>query len=460
MQSLALGPVSSEFDGAELGDDRLGKRLICIAQALESDPAGGFPRAMKSEAELEGLYRFINNGRFSEDDILAPHFERTFARAREANEVLAIHDSSYFQSAKKGPRQQAGIKSVVGARGFIAHVALLATADGKPLGLGHLETLVRTGRKMREPKTSQPEEKMTARWLRSAAAIDEQVSATHLIDAEGDFFGLLHALQGAAASFVIRAGHLQRIVQSNGVRGSLEAVAARLKPRIFRTIQLSERRYIERLRGPHSRRKHPQRDAREARVGISATSVEIPPSASAGSKMALSVNVLRVWELKPPARQPPIEWILLTSEDIETPEALQRIVDLYRKRWLIEEFFKALKTGCSLEKRQVESFTALRKVLALLAPIAYRLLLLRALHRQSANAPPSAGFDEIDLNLIVRAQGQTTEPPRTLDEAYLLLARLGGHIRNNGPPGWMTLAAGYETLLILRLGWLLGRESD
>lgn len=459
MQSLAMGPVSTEFDGADLGDDRLGRRLICIARALESDPAGGFPRAMKSEAELEGLYRFINNGRFSADDILTPHFEQTFARARGEDEVLAIHDSSYFQSAKKGPRQQVGMQSVVGARGFIAHVTLLATVHGKPLGLGHLETLVRTGRKMRKPKTRQPEEKMTARWLRSAAAIDEQISATHVVDAEGDFFGLLHALQLAAKRFVIRAGHLQRTVESNGARGSLEDVTARLKPRVFRTIQLGERRYIERLRGPHSRSKHPQRDAREARVGISAVRIELPPPASAKSKSALSVNVVRVWEPKPPVGQSPVEWVLLTSEDIETPEALQRVVDLYRKRWLIEDFFKALKTGCSLEKRQVESFAALRKVLALLAPIAYRLLLLRALHRQSAHAPPAAGFDEIDLNLIVRAQRQTTEPPKTLEEAYLLLARLGGHIRNNGPPGWMTLAAGYETLLILRLGWLAGRES-
>ena len=172
------------------------------------------------------------------------------------------------------------------------------------------------------------------------------------------------------------------------------------------------------------------------------------------------MNVVRVWERKPPAGQDPIEWVLLTNEDVGTPAALERVVDLYRKRWLIEEYFKALKTGCSLEKRQVESFAALKKVLALLAPIACRLLLLRALHRQSADAPPSAGFDEVDLTLIVQAQRQPTPWPKTLEEAYLLLARLGGHIRNNGPPGWMTLAAGYETLLILRIGWFIARQSS
>jgi len=455
MQALGLGPVGDEFDGAELGVDRLGSRLLRIAQALESDPAGGFPKAMRSDAALEGLYRFINNERFSADDIVAPHLERTFERAREAGDVLAIHDSSYFQSAKQAPRRQAGIKSIVGARGFIAHVALVTTLEGMPLGLGHLETLVRTGSKMRKPKRG--EQKVTARWLRSMAAVSTHVRATHVIDAEGDFFELLKAMQQAEARFVVRAGNLRRVVECDGVRGNLETIIAGLKPSVFREIELSERRYVERLRGPNSRTRHPQRAGRIARVAISGARLALPP-ASRG-KAELSVNVVRVWEPDPPRGQPAVEWVLLTSEAIVSADALQRVVDTYRRRWLIEEYFKALKTGCSLEKRQVGSFDALRKVLALLAPIAYRLLRLRALHRQAADAPASVGFNDVDLELIARAQRPPTSRPKTLEQAYLLLARLGGHIKNNGPPGWLTLGAGYETLLILRIGWFLGRES-
>jgi len=456
MQALGVGPVGDEFDGAELGDDRLGSRLLRIAQALESDPAGGFPRAMRSDAALEGLYRFINNGRFSADDIVAPHLERTFERAREAADVLAIHDSSYFQSAKQAPRRQAGIKSIVGARGFIAHVALVTTLEGMPLGLGHLETLVRTGSKMRKPKRG--EQKVTARWLRSMEAVSAQVRATHVIDAEGDFFELLQAVQEAGARFVIRAGNLRRVVECEGVRGNLETVIAGLRPHVFREIELSERRYVERLRGPNSRTRHPQRQGRTARVAVAGARLTLPAPAGRG-KSELLVNVVRVWEPDPPRGQPAVEWVLLTSEKIDAAAQLQRVVDVYRKRWIIEEYFKALKTGCSLEKRQVGSFDALRKVLALLAPIAYRLLRLRALHRQAADAPASVGFNDVDLKLIASAQRPPSSPPKTLEQAYLLLARLGGHIKNNGPPGWLTLAAGYETLLILRIGWFLGRES-
>jgi IS4 transposase len=50
--------------------------------------------------------------------------------------------------------------------------------------------------------------------------------------------------------------------------------------------------------------------------------------------------------------------MLYTSEPIDTAEQLLTIVDQYRSRWVIEEFFKALKTGCAFEKRQLESYRA------------------------------------------------------------------------------------------------------
>ena len=60
---------------------------------------------------------------------------------------------------------------------------------------------------------------------------------------------------------------------------------------------------------------------------------------------------------------------MLTTEETATASALERIVEIYRRRWTIEEYFKALKTGCSLEKRQVESYDAPREILALFVPI-------------------------------------------------------------------------------------------
>ena len=85
-----------------------------------------------------------------------------------------------------------------------------------------------------------------------------------------------------------------------------------------------------------------------------------------------------------------MEWQLVTSEPIGTQEQVLRVVDWYRGRWLIEEFFKALKTGCAYEKRQLESFATLQIALALLAPVAWQLLLLRQLARAAPDARPQS----------------------------------------------------------------------
>ncbi|MFT5992630.1 MAG: IS4 transposase, partial [Bradymonadia bacterium] len=68
-----------------------------------------------------------------------------------------------------------------------------------------------------------------------------------------------------------------------------------------------------------------------------------------------------------------LDWVLVTTEPIETAEYVLRIVDFYRVRWQIEEFFETIKTGCSFEKRQSVSAGALLNVLALTLPIAWQL---------------------------------------------------------------------------------------
>jgi hypothetical protein len=153
--------------------------------------------------------------------------------------------------------------------------------------------------------------------------------------------------------------------------------------------------------------------------------------------------------------------VSLTSEPIGTAADLERIVDHYRARWTIEDYFKALKSGCSLERRQVESYDALCKVLAILAPIAWRLLHLRGLARQAPNGRATRAFSSIDLQLLSRAAAtRGCPPPKNIRDAFALLARLGGHLKSNGPPGWHTLGRGYEQLLLLRVGWQLAIESQ
>lgn len=135
------------------------------------------------------------------------------------------------------------------------------------------------------------------------------------------------------------------------------------------------------------------------------------------------------------------------------PSDIERTVDWYRQRWVIEESFKALKTRCALEMRQLESYSALVKVTAILTPIAYRLLLLRGMERRHPEERPTCFFSPTERELMLMDDANRSAPrPKTLSEAMRLLARMGGHLKSNGPPGWLTLGRGYQHLLTLLTG--------
>src|SRR5207302_2873601 len=137
-------------------------------------------------------------------------------------------------------------------------------------------------------------------------------------------------------------------------------------------------------------------------------------------------NVVRVWEPAPPTGEAAIEWVLITTESIATTTDLLRIVDAYRARWTIEEFFKALKTGCSFETRQLSDYEGLINALAVFAPNACHLLLLRSESRRTPDAPARLVIDDDQLD-VLRAFGRYKLPPSpTARDVFLAIAALGG----------------------------------
>ena len=468
MSTAKLTAIEKEFDGVRLGDERRHSRLLKVAGSIWRDPSASFPRAMGSDAELEAFYRFINNDNFSAEAILEPHIEATLLRSQAAREVLVIHDSTYVELPGTPGRGDMGVTTTNNRRGFLAHVSLIATEGGPvPLGVVNVSTLTRTGtkwkaRKNRAQVASSDKTRESTRWLRAMETVEDAreglFEAIHVTDAEGDFFEFLWTMRTRGARFVVRAAQLNRLARTGAECENLRDIIDRLRPNVFRDVELNARRYPHNSAGSNRRRKHPPREARIARCAVAATQVSIERTRyTKGSGEPFVINVVRVWEPKPPDGQKPVEWVLFTTEAVSSKRQQLRVVDIYRKRWIIEDYFKALKSGCSLEKRQVDSYEAMRRVLCLLLPLAYRLLRLRGLHRMAPDESASTAFDTVDLLLIGKAQPRPAPTPRTMAEALDLLAKMGGHITNNGPPGWMTLGAGFEKLLILKLGFEMGR---
>jgi len=457
-----LPAIDTEFAHADLGDVRRTRRLQQVARSAEFAPEVGFPQMAASDAELEGIYRLLSNEDVEPDEVIGPHIEATLGRARDARTCVVIHDTTEFSFGGEVRRAGLGVLSTKDKQGFLAHVSLAVIPDEArtPLGVCALTRFRRDDFVQKKNRQRAPDRE-SLRWQRHVDLVEtrcaKSFSAIHVADREADIYDVLRQLDGLGARFVIR-GHHNRVLVGHEDELHLHERLAMLVPVASKTIEISVRHDGDRPAA--QRRKHPARKARRVEISVASCPVALKrPQYAHASRKNVEVNVVRVWEASPTQGEPPIEWLLYTSERVDTPEQMLAVVEIYRCRWVVEEFFKALKTGCAFETRQLESFHALSNALSMFIPIAWKMLLARSLTRTSNHAPPTALLSPTQLQLLaIRFQLQA--PIDTATEAALLVAKLGGHLSRNGPPGWQTLARGFESLTLMHVGWLAALRSQ
>jgi hypothetical protein len=436
-------PVSEEFSGADWGDPRRNRRLCGIADTLSEDASASFPKLFSSSAELEGFYRFLRNDAVEWADVLTPHRQATYRRAEQLGECLVLHDTTQF--VFQGQREGLGF-TCTERQGFLAHFSLMVANDEArtPLGVAALKQYVRTQRKgkMSSRERAKDPASESNRWLEGVRTVRESCNASciHVADREGDNLKRLTELL-ELGRFVVRVSYDRRVLDEDDEAVRLHQVLLETKARTRRSMTLSAR---GKGLNPKMNRRYPARSGRRATVCVGATSVYLT-STECFRGQDIEVNLVRVWEPRPPKGQPPVEWILWTTEPVDTAEQMNRVVDIYRARWLIEEYFKALKTGCQFERRQLESFDTLSTALALFAPVAWKLLLARTVSRFAPERPASDVLTPLQITYLERKYNQ---PVHNARQALLAVAKLGGHIKQNGEPGWLVLGRGYEELLV------------
>ena len=458
-----------EMASGELGDQRLNERRDRVMAVLEQHPDTSFPEVCGNDADVEAFYRFVRNRRLSLDTLVEPHFAATHARCVAVGEVLVIHDTTDMVFA--GETARAGLAPLgKGRQGFWLHPALAVSADGlrAPLGLVSLLPYIRKTQPRGTPKDDRARfedpDKESRCWSDGVAAVRTRFgdarAMVHVMDRAGDSYELFATMRQHGDRFVVRLNHDRRVLTADG-GGRLHEMAPRTDPLGEREVTLSTRRVGD--RSPKARQQHPPRDGRVATLQFAARPLTLQRPHGrqyAHLPLTLSFNVIYVWEIAAPTGEEPIEWQLITTEPIDTLAHVLRVVDWYRARWLIEEFFKALKTGCAYEKRQLESLATLLIALALLAPVAWQLLLLRHLARAAPEAAATAVLSPRQLQVLqATPAGATLGCTPTLHAALLAVARLGGHLRQNGQPGWLVLGRGMQTLLVMEAGWAAAEQA-
>lgn len=440
-----FGPqeVALEMGCARLGDARRSRRLARLVAAAVRRPDASFPMMAADESELEGIYRFLNNPSVDPAGILEPHLLATTQRVKESEgDVLVVHDTTYFKF--QGDRSGMG-RVHVKDQGFWAHVALAITSHREALGVIGLRYGTRLGPSRwkggRQLHSEGPSE--NRRWLELPEETAERVGRSrvvHVMDREADWFELMKELQDREERFVIRLTH-DRLLEEGGRVSDLWEETTQVT--VERNVELSARAEGGNAR---QRRRHPGRNARKATLELKGVAARLRSGSRPG---ILEVHVVKVQETDAPEGAEPVVWNLVTTEPVETAEDLQRVVDIYRARWTIEEYFKAVKTGCSFEKRQLGSYAALLNALAVFLPIAWALLRFRDAGR-SENPPPVEELISRPLLAVLRLLSMERRPlvanPNAKQLTYAI-AGLGGHLPRNGHPGWQTLGRGMERLL-------------
>lgn len=463
-----------EFGGAPLGDKRLSKRLVQSASRLAEKPMASFSGAAGGElAMLKGYYRLIDQpdeSAVTMENILLPHREQTVRRMKAHQTILCIQDGSKLDY--NGASQCTGL-DVIGANqtgakslGLNLHSTLVVTDEGLPLGVLRSQCRTPPAPEQDERKPGDPPstQKKTCNWLlglRDCEAVAAEMPHTRVIqvmDREADFFELFDEWQHGPqrTHLLVRAQHNRRTTEDLDLFDGVRATEPRLR------VQLHIGRQSARPK-KSKQKARPERAERMAEMALRYQRVELRPPRAHRDNEPIPLWIVHIAEESPPTGVQPIEWLLLTTMEVTSPEQAERLVRYYCLRWRIEDWHRVLKTGCRIEDLRNETAERLERAIAIYLVIAWHVMLMTLLGREVPNLPPEVLFSDIELEVLgaFANSRRDLKPPTTLQEAVNLVGRLGGHLgrKNDPPPGHQAIWIGYSELRPMCVGYLLRSQS-
>lgn len=467
--------VMDEMSTADLKDKRLTNRLREVLSQLGGQPAASIPAACGGHAEMTAAYRLFDNEKATFAVILQPHMNATRQRVAQQAVVVLVQDTTEVDVTR--PEQQvAGAGRLDGGarRGALLHPLHAFTPDGTPLGTLHARTWVReegvtSSSLSSAQRIATPiEEKESHRWveaLRQAAEEARHCPSTQLVcvaDSEADIYELLAegTAQPRRVDWIVRACHDRALQGEKGRATAGKHVREQVleQPALFRhTIQVRGRRAKVQC---ETRGRRQPRQSRDAEVEVRAARVTLRPPWRADRKLPnVAVNVVLVGEVDPPKDDEPVEWLLLTNLSVDDVEQVRQVIQYYCVRWMIELFFRVLKSGCRVEERRFEHIDRLLACMAVYLIVAWRTLYVCRLGRGCPEISCEVVFEPAEWKSVWTIIHRTAPPsaPPPLGEMVRWVAQLGGYVnrKRGDPPGPQTLWIGLQRMHDCALCWQL-----
>jgi hypothetical protein len=404
--------------------------------------------------------RFLNSSHVTAAEMLgaaAGHCAKRVA----GRHVLAIQDTSEINyQAHAGRVKGLGPTGNGSDLGFFIHPVLAVEAGhGGILGLAGGSIWARSG-KAGKPRRKRPiEDKESQRWIDGARTSSQTlagaVMVTVVCDREGDIYDLIAEPRRPNHHLLVRSAQDRGLAEG----GSLHAHAERLVTQYRYCIDVAAK---------------PGQPKRTATVGVGFGAVRLKRpqhTGNAGLPETVAMTLVAVREIAPPDGAEPVRWLLLTTHPAETLEAALAIVGWYRKRWLIEQLFRLMKTqGLDVEESQVVAGHALMNLVTVALIAAMQTLQLTLARDGATQQPAGDAFPAAQtaiLAAILRSlPGKTAAQSNphaqgSLAWAAWIIARLGGWTgyASQKPPGPKTMHLGLKEYQTLAQGWLLCQKD-
>jgi hypothetical protein len=322
------------------------------------------------------------------------------------------------------------------------------TPDGTALGAVGAKTLVRAEEETRThaeikqrqkklPKISL-KEKESFRWLegyRETIKLAKQNSQTTCVcvgDSESDIFEVFLEPREENAHLLVR------LCQDRVIEG-IEPYHP-IRSTVYATPVIAAKNVFVRARTPSvsaTRNTRQQvRKSRDALLEIRKTTVMISPPTSMRKRCAsVRMNIVLVSEKAPPEGESAVEWILLTTLPITALEEVLNVIQYYETRWMIEVFFKTLKSGCKVESLQFEEMSRLLPCLAVYVIVSWRVLIICRLGRSHPDWNCEVIFSPEEWKAtycIMHPKKKLPVHPPSLDFMIRLVGTLGGWVSTPG----------------------------
>jgi hypothetical protein len=404
--------AEEEFGGAPLGDARLSRRLVNVAQSKAEKPGHAFTGVAEGDwPAVKAYYRLIDHAdeeAVNMPHILEPHRKRTVRRMKAQRTVLCIQDGSDLEYTSLAQCEGLGVigtnQTSAQSRGMHLHTTLAVASNGLPLGVLRAQCVAP---ELKSPEDKRPswaipiEEKKTFCWieaLRDTIDVAAEMPQTRLInvcDREADFFELFDEQRSnPGVDLLLRANH-NRGIADEPVKLFESVRQASLQTKV--QIPIPRQSARPKLSKKKARAKRP---SRQAELEVRYQRIQLCPPKYYSGKAPIDIWILHAVEASAPEGAAAVEWFLLTTVDIRSPEDAVQCLRWYCLRWRIEDFHRVLKSGCAIEQLAHETAERIRRAIAINLVIAWRIMLMTLLGRETAPLPSEVLFSNIELQVL------------------------------------------------------------